>query len=285
MSPDTRSIRFGVNLMGTGTGDQFRAQVQAVADSGADVVLVPDHLGLIGPMPALVAAAAQAPDLRIGNFVLNAPFYSPALLARDLATVDQLSGGRLEIGLGAGYVKAEFDAAGIPFGRPGQRVDHLEEVVDHLHVAFDDPAQAPPFVQSHPPIMVAGIGDRVLSLAARKADIVAFSNLPTDDVLADRVAHVRAEAGERFDALELNVIVFDLAVGREPDVTALRGANPDLDDAALRESVNILHGSAAEVADRINHLNETAGISYFTFIEPSAKDLDGLAEVIGLVRG
>ncbi|MCM3896224.1 TIGR03621 family F420-dependent LLM class oxidoreductase [Gordonia sputi] len=220
MSPD---IRFGVNLLGTGTGEEFRAQVRAVADSGADVVLVPDHLGLIGPMPALVAAAAQAPELRIGNFVLNAPFYSPALLARDFATVDQLSGGRLEIGLGAGYVKAEFDAAGIPFGRPGQRVDHLEEVVDHLHVAFDDPAQTPPFVQPHPPIMVAGIGDRVLSLAARKADIVAFSNLPTDDVLADRVAHVRAEAGERFDALELNVIVFDLAVGREPDVTALRG--------------------------------------------------------------
>jgi len=125
----------------------------------------------------------------------------------------------------------------------------------------------------------------VLSLAARKADIVAFSNLPNDAVLTDRVAHVRAEAGDRVDALEFNVIVFDLAVDREPDVTPLRGANPDLDDAALRGSVNILHGSAAQVAERIANLHETAGISYFTFIEPSAADLDALSEVIGLVRG
>lgn len=282
MSPD---IRFGVNLLGTGTGEEFRAQVRAVSDAGADVVLVPDHLCLIGPMPALVAAATEAPDLRVGNFVLNAPFYRPALVTRDLATVDQLSGGRLEIGLGAGYVKDEFDAAGLPFGRPGQRVDHLEGVVDHLHSAFDDADQAPPFVQPRPPIMVAGIGDRVLSLAARKADIVAFSNLPNDAVLTERVAHVRAEAGDRADALELNVIVFDLAVGREPDVTALRGANPDLDDAALRESVNILHGSATQVAERVAQLHETCGISYFTFIEPSPADLNALSEVIGLVRG
>mgnify|MGYP002654094217 CR=1 FL=1 len=114
----------------------------AVVGRGFDVIGVPDHLGMLAPFPAMMLAAEATERVRLNTFVLNAPFYSPALLARDLATVDQLSGGRLEIGLGAGYVKAEFDAAGIPFGRPGQRVDHLEEVVDHLHIAFDDPAQA-----------------------------------------------------------------------------------------------------------------------------------------------
>ncbi|MGV9857239.1 TIGR03621 family F420-dependent LLM class oxidoreductase [Gordonia sp. NPDC003425] len=280
----TEGIRFGVNLMGTGTGEQFRAQVRSVADAGADVVLVPDHLGLIGPAPALVAAAAEAPELRVGTFVLNAPFYSPALLTRDLATVDQLTGGRLEIGLGAGYVKSEFDDAGISFERPGRRIAHLEATVDRLRATFDDPTASPPFAQPHPPIMIAGIGDRMLSLAARKADIVALSNLPTVDALLERTAHVRAAAGERFDEIELNVIVFDLAVGRDPDVSALRGWNPELDDDALRESVNLLHGTATQVAERITRLHELAGVSYFTLIEPSPADVDALSDVIALVR-
>ncbi|MGV9825292.1 hypothetical protein [Gordonia sp. NPDC003429] len=95
---------------------------------------------------------------------------------------------------------------------------------------------------------------------------------------------MRAAAGERFDEIELNVIVFDLAVGRETDVSALRGWNPDLDDDALRESVNLLHGTATQVAERITRLHELAGVSYFTLIEPSPADVDALSEVIALVR-
>lgn len=223
----TEGIRFGVNLMGTGTGEQFRAQVRSVAAAGADVVLVPDHLGLIGPAPALVAAAAEAPELRVGTFVLNAPFYSPALLTRDLATVDQLTGGRLEIGVGAGYVESEFVTAGISFGRPGQRVAHLETTVDHLRAAFDDPTASPPFAQPHPPIMIAGIGGR--------------RTVRRDRTQRDRL---RPRGGPRPGCV----------------------------------------GAAAQVAERITYLNEVAGISYFTVIEPSAADLEALGEVIALVR-
>lgn len=271
--------------MGTGSGTDFLRQVREVADSGADVVLVPDHLGLIGPGPALVAAAAAAPGLRVGTFVLNAGFHRPALLARDLATVDQLTDGRLEIGLGAGYVEEEFVAAGIPFQRPGARVDHLAETVTHLRAAASEGEHVPAFVQTPPPIMVAGVGDRVLSLAARHADIVAFSNLPNAAVARDRVAHVRDAAGDRFDDLELNVIVFDLAVGRDTDAAILRQIDPNLDDDGLAGSLNLLQGrSAAEVADRIREIHSDTGISYFTFIEPGTDDLAHLRDIIGLLR-
>ncbi|NDZ93671.1 TIGR03621 family F420-dependent LLM class oxidoreductase [Streptomyces sp. SID6673] len=277
-----RDFRFGVNLLGMGDGPGFLSKVRAVAEAGVDVVMVPDHLGLIGPAPALVAAASAAPDLRVGTFVLNTAFYRPALLTRDLATVDQLTGGRLEIGLGAGYVESEFEQAGLPFDRPGARITHMMETVAHIRSAAGD--HVPAFVQSPPPIMIAGVGDRVLSAAARHADIVALSNLPDLDVARERVDHIRAAAGDRFGDLELNVIIFDIAVGREVDVTPLRSHNDGVDDETLRRSVNLLHGSVDEVADRIRTIRDQTGISYFTFVEPSADDLTSIADVISRLR-
>ncbi len=84
------------------------------------------------PFPAVVAAAEATERPRVGTFVLNAGFWNPALLAREVATVDALTGGRLELGLGTGYVKAEHDAAGLPWGAPGERVDHLRRTVEEL---------------------------------------------------------------------------------------------------------------------------------------------------------
>jgi probable F420-dependent oxidoreductase len=141
-----------VNFLARGTADEFLAQVRHAERCGVDVVLLPDHLELGAPFPMMVAAAAAAPTVRVGNFVLNAAFYRPALLARDIAGVDQLTGGRLEIGLGAGYVKAEFDDAGIPFGSPGQRVDHLRDMVIELKTRLGDPGHAPSPISSRPPV-------------------------------------------------------------------------------------------------------------------------------------
>src|SRR5690606_35169848 len=98
-------------------------------------VCVPDHLGIFAPFPALAVAAQATNRVRLGTFVLNAAFYNPVLLARDAASTDQLSDGRLELGLGTGYAKAEFDAAGIPFPGPGARVDHLRHTVTELRRA------------------------------------------------------------------------------------------------------------------------------------------------------
>ncbi|SIR70230.1 TIGR03621 family F420-dependent LLM class oxidoreductase [Williamsia sterculiae] len=280
----TPPLRFGVNLMGTGTGAEFLDRVRASADAGVDVIMVPDHLGLIGPAPALVAAAAAAPHARVGTFVLNTAFYRPALLARDLASVDQLTGGRLEIGLGAGYVRDEFDAAGIPFQRAGARVEHLEETARFLRDAARGDDHVPAFVQSPPPIMIAGVGDRVLRLAARTADIVALSQLPDEATAIERVSFIRAAAGERADALELNVIILDLAVDRAPVLPSLPGTDYDSSESAARRSMNTLSGSVTEVAAEITRLRDEVGLSYFTFIEPDETQMARIAEIITTVR-
>lgn len=127
-----RPFRFGVNLMTSAPAEEWRAKCRRAEELGYDVILVPDHLGMPAPFPALVAAAEATERPRLGTFVLNAGLWNPALLAREVATTDALTGGRLELGLGAGYVQAEHDSAGLPFGTPGERVDHLRRTVEEL---------------------------------------------------------------------------------------------------------------------------------------------------------
>src|SRR4051812_18547968 len=120
-----RPFRFAVNLTAAATDEDWRAKCRQAEELGYDVILVPDHLGKVAPFPALVAAAQVTERPRLGTFVLNAGFWNPTLLAREVATVDALTGGRLELGLGAGYVQSEHDRAGLPFGSAGERGDHL----------------------------------------------------------------------------------------------------------------------------------------------------------------
>lgn len=274
-----------MNLLGRGTADEFLDQVRHAERSGIDVVLLPDHLELGAPFPMLVAAAAAAPTVRVGNFVLNAGFYRPALLARDIASVDQLTGGRFEIGLGAGYVKEEFDAAGLPFGSPGERVAHLRDTVVALKSLLSDPDHVPPTVQSPPPIMIAGTGNKVLTLAAEHADIVAIAAVDDDDALAERVEFIRSQAGDRFDDLEINLIIFDLAIDREPALEILGSHIPGATEEQLLRLPNGLHGTHDEVVARIRELRDSFGVSYITPIEPSAADIDAYGRVIAELRG
>jgi probable F420-dependent oxidoreductase len=114
----SRPFRFGVTLLSTGSRSEWQAKARQVQELGYDVLQVPDHLGMPAPFPALVSAAEMTSTLRLGTFVLNTGFYHPAVLARDVAETDQLTDGRLELGLGTGYAEAEFEAAGLPFPLP-----------------------------------------------------------------------------------------------------------------------------------------------------------------------
>ncbi len=138
-----RPFRFGVNLTVPAPAEEWRAKCRRAEELGYDVILVPDHLGMTAPFPALVAAAEATERPRLGTFVLNAGFWNPALLAREVATTDALTGGRLELGLGTGYVRAEHDAAGLPFGAPGERVDRLRRTVEELGRLLDSPTTCP----------------------------------------------------------------------------------------------------------------------------------------------
>lgn len=157
-------------------GEAWRARCVRAEALGYDVILVPDHLGMVAPFPALVAAAAATERPRLGTFVLNAAFWNPALLAREIATTDALTGGRLEVGLGAGYVREEHERAGLEFLPPGERVGHLIRTVTELDRLLGDEVELPRPVQlPRPPLLIGGNGDRVLRLAAEHAEIAAFT--------------------------------------------------------------------------------------------------------------
>src|SRR3954466_952198 len=150
----SRSFRFGVNLVTPASAEEWRAKCRRAEELGYDVILVPDHLGMVAPFPALVAAATVTERPRLGTFVLNAGFWNPALLAREVATTDALTGGRLELGLGTGYVQAEHDTAGLPYGSPGERVDHLVRTVAELERLLGSPEHQPRPAQPRVPLLI-----------------------------------------------------------------------------------------------------------------------------------
>lgn len=270
-------FRFGVGLHSAATLAHVQDAARRAEGDGFDVLHVPDHLGAPAPFPVLTAAAAATSTLHVGTFVLNAGFYRPALLARDVAALHDLSGGRFELGLGAGYVRAEFEAAELPFPTARHRVEHLEHVTTYL-------AEHVPGV----PVLIAGNGDRLLTVAARHADIIGLTGGDRaaegdDDPLADRIAFVRAAAGERFDALELNVAITAMPLddsGR-PDLTIPRRFLPGLSDEQLLRHPGVLSGSASDMADRLREYRERYGISYVIVQAPHA---DAFAKVIAQLR-
>ena len=252
------TFRFGIGIRILKSAERFHAKVRRFAELGYDVVHLPDHLGAPAPFPAALAAADAAPAIRIGTYVLNSAFYSPALLARDALTVDTLSDGRLELGLGTGYVREEFEAAGIPYPSAGARVDHLERTSAYIK-------QHAPSI----PLMVAGNGQRVLTVAAKYADIIGLgatvARSEDDDPLAERIAILREAAGQRFGELELNLAITAVPTDSTgiPDLTLTRAYAPDAPDARLLSMPSVLSGTPRDIADKLLDMRERYGLSYF----------------------
>jgi probable F420-dependent oxidoreductase len=261
----SRPLRLGLGLFGLGSVASLTEDARRAEQIGFDVVLLPDHLGFTAPLPPLVAIAQAAPTVRVGNLVLNAPFYRPALLARDLASIDSASNGRLEIGLGAGFAEKEFIEAGIPFPGAGARVDLLTEHVVEIKRLLSNPGHIPPPVQTPPPIMVAGVGDRVLAMAAEHADIVAIQSFGDMNHLAERIDFVKAKAGARLDEIELAFGFFQASIDDPDDLSMLKSLHPEMTDAELRRSATYLGGSIDEAVDRVRSVRDGLGISYFHF--------------------
>jgi probable F420-dependent oxidoreductase len=294
----TRPFRFGVNLLTPAAGDRWRAKCRTAETLGYDVILVPDHLGMPAPFPALIAAAEATERPRLGTFTLNTGFWNPTLLAREVATTDQLTGGRLELGLGAGYAKAEHDTAGLPFGKPGERVSHLQRTVEELDRLHASDTFAPQSLQRpRPPLLIGGNGDRVLKLAARHAEIVAFTGAGADPdnpdalprtitaaQLDDRVAAYRRFAADRAEPAELNLLV-SLVIVTDDRRAALRpslGNVPHLTEDEVLDLPGLLAGTVRQMADQLRAQRERYGFSYITVLEPA---MELFAPVIEELRG
>ncbi|WP_326812240.1 TIGR03621 family F420-dependent LLM class oxidoreductase [Streptomyces scopuliridis] len=277
----TRPFRFGVNMTTPDVGEAWRARCVRAEALGYDVILVPDHLGMVAPFPALVAAAAATERPRLGTFVLNAAFWNPALLAREIATTDALTGGRLEVGLGAGYVREEHERAGLEFLPPGERVGHLIRTVTELDRLLGDEVELPRPVQlPRPPLLIGGNGDRVLRLAAEHAEIAAFTGgratkeggprVLAARELAERVDAYRGFAAGRAVPAELNLLLQYVAVtpDRRAAVRELTPIAPELTEDELLDLPLIAVGTVRQIADQLRGLRERFGFSYLCVLAP-----------------
>jgi probable F420-dependent oxidoreductase len=233
-----REFRFSFNIFGITSRRAFVDECREAEQYGYDTVFAADHLGMPAPFPLLVAAAEATYRLRVGTLVLNAGFWNPALLAREIATTDILTDGRLEVGLGSGHMKWEFDEAGIGWQGPTLRAAALERMIGELQRYFStDPPElragrsAPKPVQRvgfggfGPPLLVGGTGDAVLRIAAEHAQIVGAAGaqqvkgqppgtlrLATAAEADERVSFARACAGSRADEIEWHLLAQSVVI-------------------------------------------------------------------------
>ncbi|MFB1047080.1 LLM class F420-dependent oxidoreductase [Streptomyces chrestomyceticus] len=293
-----RPFRFGVNMITIESGPAWRQKCRRAEALGYDVLLVPDHLGRPAPFPALVAAAEATERPRLGTFVLNAGFWNPALLAREVATTDLLTDGRLELGLGTGYVRAEHDRAGLPWGTPGERVDHLARTVEELERLLGDPEHAPKAAQQpRPPLLIGGNGPHMLRLAARHADIAAFTGgraapgkpegtlaLLTPDELDAALTVYHRAAADRPAPAELNILVQRvMATGdRRAFAREIAAHGLGVDEEQALRIPTFLFGTVAQMAEQLREHRERYGFSYVTVLDPS---MEAFAPVIEELKG
>ncbi|MFI7102171.1 LLM class F420-dependent oxidoreductase [Streptomyces sp. NPDC050161] len=294
----SRPFRFGLNMLTVDSGPAWREKCRRGEELGYDVLLVPDHLGCPAPFPALIAAAEATERPRVGTFVLNTGFFNPALLAREVATTDALTGGRLELGLGTGYIRAEHDEAGLPWGSPGERVDHLTRTVEELDRLLGDPAYAPkPAQRPRPPLLIGGNGPRMLRLAAKHAQIAAFSGgrqapgkpegtleLLSAEQVAASVARYQEFAADRAEPAELNILVQQVLVTDDRRAAAREFAahGVGLDEDQVLDAPTVLIGTPEQMADQLRERRERYGFSYITVLDPF---MEAFAPVIAELQG
>ncbi|MGW1835397.1 TIGR03621 family F420-dependent LLM class oxidoreductase [Streptomyces sp. NPDC002067] len=294
----SRPFRFGLNILSIDTGTTWRQTCRRAEELGYDVLLVPDHLGHPAPFPALVIAAEVTSRPRVGTFVLNAGFTNPALLAREVATTDTLTGGRLELGLGTGYVRAEHETAGLPWGSPGERVDHLTRTVEELERLLGGPEFAPrPAQRPGPPLLIGGNGPRMLRLAARHARTTAFSGarqapgrpegtlelLSAEEVAASVARYATyEEAAGRTTPAERNILIQRVVVtgDRRAAARQLAAEGLGLDAEQLLDAPTLLIGTPAEMAEQLRERRERFGFSYITVLDPVMEEFAPVMEEV-----
>ena len=303
----SRPFRFGVLALeaaSSSSRDAWVSYARKVEDLGYSTLVMGEHIsfGGLAPFPALMAAADATTSLRVATHVLANDFRNPVLLAQEVATLDLLAEGRFEVGIGAGWLAADYPAAGIPFAPPPTRVRRLEEAVLLLKRLFSEgpvtfegayysvhemdlvikPKQRP-----HPPLYVGGGGKQVLSFAAREANIVGVSSKATaagalnlgdrtPQAFDEKVRWIHEAAGERSAELELNTLIQHVRVtdnrhqGVEEILAAYASWPSDLVVNVPRSTEEILEapycliGTVTQIVEQLQERRERYGISYIT---------------------
>jgi probable F420-dependent oxidoreductase len=309
-----RPFRFGVIAEHALTPDRLLETARRAEAVGCSTLLIRDHLvegpfaHQLAPLTALAAVAAATTRLRVGTLVLSNDSRHPAVLAKELATLDVLSGGRLEVGLGAGFLRRDYDGGGIPFDAPGDRVGRLEESLQVLkglfgpgpltyhgrHYRLDEldsypkPAQVP-----HPPLHVAAARPRMLAIAGREADIVNLQGVSTSggvmsedpagrspEAVAEKVDRIRSAAGERFADIELSTVL-TLAVTDRPraaaeEIARIRGWGVTAEEVLAMPAV--LVGPPDHLVELLHERRSAFGLTYLVLSDAALAEAEPLME-------
>jgi probable F420-dependent oxidoreductase len=312
----TRPFRFSVAMPRLDRpAPSWRAELRRIEDLGFSAVTISDHFTrgwVMEPLVAMTAAAAATDSLRVLSLVLGNDYRHPVLLHKALATLDVLSGGRVEVGLGAGWLPSDYQAAGLRYDPAGVRVDRLTEAVDVLTGLFREealtyqgrhyqidalPGLPRPVQRPHPPLLIGGGSRRVLQLAGRCADIVGINASMrggaesalldlTADRVAGKVAIARAAAsaaGRDPDSLSYQISVLSLRVtdvaGAQPWTSSMAAGVTD--PGLLSSSPAVLHGSVGACVEALQQRREQYGLDYIQL----GGDLAAAAPIVAKLAG
>jgi probable F420-dependent oxidoreductase len=312
-----QSLRFGVVSESVREGRAWLDFARRVEDNGIDVLLLRDHFSAgafgqqLAPFSGLAAAAAVTTRLRLGTIVLSNDFRHPAIMAHEAASLDLISGGRFELGIGAGWYRPEYDAAGMAFDAPGQRIARLDESLriikgllagmpvhrtsDFYRIDGLDLDVLPTPRRSSPRLLVGAGGPRMLRLAARHADIVGVLPAPiqnstdSDDphdrlpaAFGAKIRVIREAAGQRFGNLDINAfatfIITDKRRSETEQMIVQRGWS-GIDVEAVWQMPTIFIGSVDQIHSDLQERLERFGLSYLVVSE------DGLNVLAKIVSG
>ena len=306
-----RPIRFATQTGGAPTAEEWYARAKRIEALGYDTLAMPDHMvgGAWAAMPALASLAAATTKLRFGTLVMDNDFRNPVVFAREVAALDVVSGGRFELGMGAGWFDRDYQGTGIPFDRGRVRVARLAEAITLMKRLFTEEqvdfsgtyykvekAECRPktIQQPHPPLMIAGGGPQILALAGREANIVAVvpagitgsgqlaKDAVTLETMKTQVKIVRDAAGARADELELSMFLDCVLTDDRKKTIAEMAEKAKSDPALIDASAYRGIGTLDEISAHIRNVRDAVGVTYFCLRGP---DVEKLGPIISDLSG
>jgi probable F420-dependent oxidoreductase len=310
--PGHRQFRFAAQISDAMAGVSWQEQARKVEDLGYSTLFMPDHFDRqLAPVTALAAAAEATTGLRLGALVFDNDYRHPLMLAKEMATLDVLSGGRVELGIGAGWMRTDYEQSGLPYDRPGVRIDRMLEGIAIMrglfsgqefsfegdHYTISDHTGYPlPVQEGGPPILIGAGAKRMLGIAGREADIISVNfdlatgavgpealTTGTGEATRQKIEWIKRAAGDRFDDIELSVTVFFAAVTDDPDSLMERVAPGfGVDLAGGYDLPHLLVGTVDQICDTLVQRREEFGFSYIAI---SGGAWEAMAPVVARLAG
>ena len=307
----TRPMRFATQSGSAPNGQEWIDRAKRLEALGYDTIAMPDHMigGAWAAMPTLAVAATVTQKLRVGTLVVDNDFRNPTVFARECATLDVLTNGRFELGIGAGWLDRDYQSTGIPFDRGRVRVARLAEAVTLMKRLFTEEkvtfageyyrvekaeCRPKPVQQPYPPILIAGGGPEILALAGREANIVAIvtpgitaaGRVPPESfrlyTMREQIGLVRDAAGVRFGEIELSMFLDCILTDDREKIIADMAEKAKVEPDAVRNSAYRGIGTLREIRDHIVHVRDAIGITYFCLRGP---DIERLGPIVGELAG